>query len=322
MKKICIFLSSLLSFIFLFTFSACNFNKNKNIVPIQLISTNFTERTLIIGEEIDLSISVSPVNHTDIISIQSENPTIASVNDNKITGRSIGETNIIISTKAENRTRTIKIRVIEKVEDTVSLRMNYTDIYNTAIIFACCKYYDVNWRGQEQNVEIEYGTATIIRIAGNKTYFLTDKNLFTQGGSGQQYEKWYIMDGQGGEYNIESLDYHINARIAIGCFSSPITDKYAIATIQENIYLGDYAINPFSYGEPTRITSKNYEAFYSDTAVSVFHFTNTANTISFGDPIFNSSFELIGIIVEKTGSQITAVSGTVIQELVARYFNE
>ncbi len=327
-RLLCIIISTML----ICLLSSCD-SKNENgkeinapLRPITNVQLNNDNTTLTVGERLELDYTIKPSDTDEELTIRSGNDAIVEVVNNTIIAKSVGETWINIKasyTKNNQTSDEIRIKVINEL-NFKNFESQHLGELKRATVSVYCKRYNKNWIGKEKDVYIVSGKGTIVKSNVYAHYFLTDKTIFDKVATNYSYEEWYIIDHKGAKYSISGIQYHENALIGIGMFSS--TMSYPIAKIYDSYaYKGDYAISLFGSPFTSRIKETKYYNMDSSTLVGnrsyVLYHEAGLSSFTRGEAIYNQNGEIIGINMRLANSRVLSVSSIEIRELFNGIFN-
>lgn len=289
--------------------------------PITKVTLNNSNTTLVVGETLLLSYSITPTNSDEELEISVGDTRIVELVDNYIIAKAVGETYVsfkVPSDKSNMISKEIHIRVINEFDYT-TFKSNYSTKIERATLTISCKRYNKNWLGMEKDVYTVTGSGTIIKSAAYANYFLTDKSIFNSVNKNYDYEEWFVKDYLGNTYKIAGIQYDTYSGIALGSFTSSTT--YAVIDVFDSYaYKGDYAITAIGNPLTSRVYSTGYEKILSSTS-NVFYHQSAFSSKMVGIAVLNHKCEIIGINVKYTNNNATAVSAIEIRRLIDRVFN-
>ena len=153
-------------------------------VDAESITLSSTQNTLIVGESVNLTASVNPSNASKEVTWTSSNPTVASVENGRITALSAGTTTITatsVKTPSVKATATINVKALSAINITgTATKTAYTagESFNPAGLIVTATYSDlstavipnaqVQWLdGTTRATTLSMGTTTIIAKYGS-----------------------------------------------------------------------------------------------------------------------------------------------------------
>ncbi|MBO7326831.1 MAG: endonuclease, partial [Clostridia bacterium] len=152
-------------------------------VDVESITLSSTQNTLIVGESINLTASITPANASSELTWTSSNPTVASVENGKITALSAGTATITatsVKTPSVKATATVNVKALSAISITgTTSKTTYTagESFNPAGLTVTATYSDlstavipnaqVQWLdGTTRATTLSMGTTTVIAKYG------------------------------------------------------------------------------------------------------------------------------------------------------------
>lgn len=286
-------------------YDSTNKNTDTPTKPITSIETDISAISLIVGETQNIKVSILPIDTDETVTYDIADNSIIEYANGIITAKGKGETTLTVKAATSYRQAVCRVRVYNDVAYQDFKNDNIHRLKNSTLkVF--CKSYDTNFFGFETNVETIEGRGAIIKRAGMAYHFVTYKPIFDNANN-RDYQKWYVEDYLGNQYDITGLQYHKTTSVAIGAFTSSVTSLFTLNVFGDYVYKGEYAYSLTGNPLVSKIESTDYNYFYHGTSISLKHL---------GDFVVNGDCELIGINCEYPNQNAKAISNRSVIELM------
>lgn len=154
------------------------------IQPVESISISPSELDLIVGEKVQLSVSVLPTNATDkSITWTSSNIDIATIDpDGKVTGIAKGQCTITVTSVDGGHTDECSVNVIQPVEsvnitpNSLSLSAGESSSLSVSVLPANANDKTVTWLSEDENIARVDQLGNVAAIIGGKTKIYASSN--------------------------------------------------------------------------------------------------------------------------------------------------
>lgn len=201
--------------------ASCHVKVEAEMIHVTGISLNYTEETLISGNQLQLRATVSPSNATDkTVKWMSSNEAVATVNSNGlVTAVAEGNTTITASSNDENKTASCQLKVKDKAPVFTGANFVPTDVYEDKLVLVSPMAEDVG------EVNICFGTSP------NPTVTSSDMTTAAVGDDGMLH---LTLEGL-----KPATTYYIRSYSRTGITFEYYDDEVAVQTFGKDIQVED-----------------------------------------------------------------------------------